>query len=285
MAKRKQKPQPNIAGLDIVIPVYGRPDLLAKCLDSIEAARDGLRLNIVIIDDAGPDQPELNRLYGSLNGHHRLIRHSQNAGFPRTVNDGIKAGVAPFVLILNTDVELTPGSLQAMLAEFSDPKIGVVGPLLLFPHNSSDPRRPADRVQHAGLGVNFRGEIVHLNIGWSADHPKVQQRREVQAVTGACLMVRREVLNRALKTYNDAGDPTKGPFNEVYSPGTYEDAELCFVARSLDYKVIYTPAAVAYHHVGASVEQSPRGYPINRNAMIFNARCGALLIWDEWRYL
>lgn len=284
MAKRRRKRQPqNRYDLDIVIPVYGRPDLLQKCLDSIEATKGNVQAQIILVDDCGPNQPELKQIYHSLNGNSRVVYHEQNRGFARTVNDGIAKGNAPLVLLLNSDIELTDGCLQAMLAEFDNQKVGVVGPKLLFPEGT--PHGPAGKVQHAGLCVDFNGRILHANIGWDADHPKVNERRVMQAVTGACLMVRRDALKKVHEGYKGAGDPTNGPVNEVYGRGQYEDVELCFAVRSLDYDCVYTPKAVAYHYVGASIEQDKGGYPTGRNSMIFNARCGQLLMFDEWRWL
>jgi GT2 family glycosyltransferase len=282
MAKRKARRKPKQFDLDIVIPVYGRADLLAECLASIPAAADNLNYQTILVDDQGPEQEELNELYRSLNSHSRVIRHDKNVGFPKTVNDGLKAGISPLVLVLNTDIELQADAFALMAAEFDDDKVGIVAPKLLFPHNSTDPHRPADKIQHAGLGVTFRGKISHLNIGWSNDHPKVNERRELQAVTGACLMFRREVVKGVMKLYREGGDPTEGPFNEVYSPGTYEDIEFCLAVRSLGYKVVYIPQAAGYHHVGGSVIKAGQGYPLNRNEMIFKARCGNMLAWDEY---
>lgn len=281
MAKRKRKPI-NKYDLDIVIPVYGRPDLLQKCLDSLDTG--DLKTQLILVDDMGPKQEELNALYQSLNGTHRLIRHQQNRGFAKTVNDGIAAGNAPLVLVLSTDVELKPGAAQAMIdAIGADDEIGIVGPKLLFPPDSTDPTRPAGKVQHAGLGVNFRRQITHLNISWSPDNPRVNEVRELQAVGGACMLFRRKVFADIMDFYRKGGDPTGGPFNEVYGRGTYEDVEICLVAREKGWKVVYTPDAVGYHHVSASALQDG-GLPTGRNEYIFQARCGSVVAWDEWQY-
>jgi len=286
MAKRKRRPAKEY-GLDIVIPVYGRPDLLKNCLESIEATRGKLDVNIIIVDDASPpeSQNELDDIYHNLNSNSRVSRNSQNSGFARTVNNGIKLGNAPLVLVLNTDIVLRDGCLLALQAEFTDPAVGVAAPKLLFPQDSLDPHRPANKVQHAGLCFDLHGNVVHAGIGWGKDNPAVMERKECQSVTGACMMIRRDVLKKILETYQKNGDPTQGPFNEIYGKGTYEDVELCFVARSLGYKVIYVPGAEAYHYVGASVEQDGGGYPLSRNEMIFKARCGALMYWDEFEFL
>jgi GT2 family glycosyltransferase len=270
--------------LDVIIPVYGRPDLLERCLASLEATRGALDVRLILVDDASPEPAALEPIYARLNGRARLIRNRQNSGFPRTVNRGVALGFAPLVLLLNTDIELQPGCLQAMIAEFADPQVGIVGPKLIFPPDSFDPHRPAGKIQHAGMAVNFRGQFIHANIAWSADHPKVNERRVVQAVTGACLMTRRSLWASITKFYRSSGDPTSGALNEIYGRGTWEDVEYCFAVRGQGYQVIYTPNAVAYHAVGGSSAQVGQGYPLARNEMIFRARCGHMLAWDEFRF-
>lgn len=284
MAKRKRRKQKEQHDLDIVIPVYGQAALLEECLVSIMANRNDFKDRLILVDDQGPEQDELAEIYRSIKSPDRLIRNKNNMGFSWTVNRGVSVGRSPLILILNTDVKLGPGAIKAMMAEFDNPKVGVVGAKLLFPLDSADPHRPGGHIQHAGLGIDIDGRVVHPNIGWPADHPKVNERRNCQAVTGACLMTRREVWQKVFKMYKENSDPTSGAFNDVYGRGTYEDVEFCFAARSLDYQVIYTPEAIGYHHVGASALADGRGYPLGRNEMIFKARAGNMLAWDEWRW-
>ena len=280
---KKSRPKQK-AVLDVVIPVFGQPEMLQRCLAAVEDTKGDLAIKVILVDDASPDKEAMRPVYDSLDGHTRLLYNSQNAGFPRTVNRGVMQGKAPFILVLNSDVELQPGCLQAMLAEFDDPKVGVVGPKLLFPPDSTDLHRPAGKVQHAGLGVNWQGQVVHLNLAWSADHPKVNQRRVLQAVTGACLTTRREARNKVAQVYKATGDPSGGAFNEVYGRGTYEDVEYCFAVRGNGYQVIYQPKAVATHYTGGSAKDTG-GFPLRRNEMIFRARCGHMMAWDQWRFL
>lgn len=279
MAKRKRK---STAELDIIIPVYGRADLLTICLASLETAIKRIKINVILVDDCGPEQDELSKIY-SYAGY-QVLHNQQNRGFAQSVNRGVRAGKAPYILILNTDIELQPDTILEMLAEMQDPKIGVVGAKLLFPLNSDDPTRPAGKVQHVGIGTNIAGQMIHPLIGWSNDNPKTNVRRNCQAVTGALFMTSRVVWKRIEILYKQANDKTTGAFNDVYGAGTYEDVEYCFAARSEDYQVIFTPKAVAYHHVGASVKEHQSGYPLQRNEMIFKARCGALMAYDDFSY-
>lgn len=298
MAKRKSRPQKEQPTLDIVIPVYGQATLLQLCLEALpdaalrpfeaqdaqaqDAAGDTC-YHVILVDDCGPEQDELGAVYKSLNGHSRLIKNKVNSGFARTVNAGVAHGKAPFILLLNSDCVLEPGAIPAMLKEFEDSAVGVVGCKLLFADNRWGASE--GKIQHAGIVRNAYGQLVHVNLGWSADHPKVNERREMQMVTGACLMTRRKVWQQVTAEYRKYGDPTTGALNEVYDKGVYEDAEMCLAARAHGYKVIYTPDAVGRHYVGASITGAKEAFPLQRNALIFGARCGHLVEFDEWRFL
>jgi len=281
MAKRKRRPAKNQAKLDIVIPVYGQAKMLESCLASIQT---DIKHNLIVVDDCGPDQEALGQIYAGLNGTSTVIRQKENQGFPATVNRGINLGTSPYVLILNTDVRLQPNAIETMVKEFDDnPQAGIVGPKLLFTEDT--PHGKPGTVQHAGLGVTFDGDIIHCCIGWASDNPKVNRRLSIQAVTGACMMIRRTILSEIYKRYKVSGVPTRGPLNEMYGKGTYEDVELCFATRALGYEVIYQPLAVGTHYVGASVVGNKESYPLNRNRAIFEPRCGDMLVWDEMRFL
>lgn len=283
--------------LDIVIPVYGRPDLLGPCLAAVEANTLAIDYQLILVDDKSPEPETLEPIYNSLNGNTRLIRHTANMGFPATCNDGAAQGNAPAILFLNTDVVLRPGAIAAMLktlwadAQSVPPamiaphtgQVGVVGPMLLFPEGT--PYGPPGKIQHAGMDFNLSGQPIHVNIGWSADNPKVTMQRSMQAVTGACLLTRRETWQKVTHAYRQAGDPSHGGFNLVYGRGTFEDVEYCFAARSHGYRVVYEPTAVGTHHVGASSVARNEAMPLSRNASIFRARCGHLILWCEWMWM
>lgn len=283
MAKRKQRPVKEQAQLDIIIPVYGQAALLQKCLDALPQAAGDVAYQVILVDDCGPEQEQLTEVYRGLNGNSKLLKNKHNSGFARSVNSGAATGRAPFILLLNSDVILHSGAIPAMLKEFDDLEVGIVGCKLLF----ADSRWGGNegKVQHAGIVRNPAGHLIHVNLGWSADHPKVNQRREMQMVTGACLMTRRKVWQQVTAEYRKYGDPTTGALNEVYDKGTYEDLEFCLAARAHGYKVAYTPDAVGLHYVGSSVTGAKEAFPLNRNAQIFGARCGHLVIYDEWRFL
>jgi len=119
-----------------------------------------------------------------------------NAGFAVGANAGLRRARGRHVVLLNNDTEVGPGALEACVA-FLDahPEAGVVGPQLVAP----DGRRQNSVHEEPGL-VN---EIVPhwiLQTLWPARHPSKRRRYEapvpVDAVLGACLVVRREVIER-----------------------------------------------------------------------------------------
>lgn len=281
MATRRNSKQKPIALVDVVIPSYGNGGLLQPCLDSLQEASEGIDLNVIVVDDGSPNVRELRSIYAQARVG-RVLYNTSNRGFPATCNRGVAAGRAKYILLLNTDVELQPGSVRAMLDEMANPGVGVVAPKLLF-HPETRWGEPMT-IQHAGIMVNIDGRLVHANIGWRADHPKVNARRDqLQMVSGACLMTSREEWEAVAAYYASLGDQGKGGFSEVYGRGTYEDAEYCLAVRGQGKRVVYLPTAVGLHRVGASASDTG-GFELQRNDLIFKARCGHMLMWDEWRY-
>lgn len=286
------------AELDVVIPVYGRADLLQQCLIGLEASCIDVDYRLYVIDDASPNPSEMAVLYNSLPSNARLQRQTQNRGFPFTANHGVSLGASRSVLLLNSDVVLSAGAVRALLDMLwtseppvskldADPKaaVGAVGPKLIFPEDSSEPTRPAGKIQHAGMYFSLSGDPRHSYIGWAADTPRANVPTSVQCVTGACLMTRREVWQAIHQNYQEMGDTaTNGALNVVYGRGTFEDIEYCIAVRSLGFKVAYQPLAVGSHLVGCSIMQDEQGYPLRQNSNIFKARAGHMIEWDHYRH-
>jgi len=272
--KRQTATTNNKPVVDIVMPVYGQPEFLKCCLESLYAHDAGVPYTVTLVDDVSPDEMGWVYDYAQSQGA-RVIHNRKNKGFAGTCNTGARNGKAPWVLLLNTDtLVIHDGWLAAMVDEGSDPKVGVVGCLLtFFPENHplyvEHPLRPAGKVQHSGVCFDILGRPYHPFASWSADHPKVQQRREMNTVTGACLMARRQLWRRI------------GGLEESYSRGNFEDVEFCLRARLAGFKVIYTPKAHLYHFAGGSNNSETA----KRNAQLFQLRMGPVVEYDEWKFL
>lgn len=276
MSKRhKPRIHPDIEPiLDVVVTCGGRFDMLKLCLDALEN-RTSVYINTILIDNATPAEE---RIKNEDLFQHPVIdykkRFEQPLGFSEANNEGARVGHAPLILFLNDDVVLEPNALEIMVKRMDEPDLGICGAKLLFPENNTSPIRPAGKVQHIGMGMNARGEVSHPLMGWSKDQPKCNVSRNCFAVTGACLMVRRSLFNKA-----------KG-FDLVYGAGTYEDVDLCLKIRQLGARVFVDTTAIGHHYTGATVEKKQQGFPLQQNQMIFMSKWqqSGLLLDDLWTH-
>lgn len=284
--------------VDIVIPIHGQAELLRRCLESLSLAALQTPYQLILVDDASPEaeRPALDLLYTEYRARNAKIHQNkgENQGFAWACNMGASLGNAPNILFLNSDCILDPSAIDEMIATLYNPPppfgigldddspVGIVGAKLRFPDDSTDPGRPAGKIQHAGISFDMNGNPFHIHIGWDMEHLTVRAPACVQAVTGACLMIRRDLWSKIWAMYRNNGEQTNGAFHNGYGLGTYEDIELCFASRQLGYNVVFAPSATGVHYVGASVLATGQEYPLNRNMGLFKARWGSLVVWDEF---
>lgn len=256
--------------VDIVVPIYGHIDLVEECIGRLESTTS-VPYRLTLIDDASPGKDVRPYLMTKV-AQAKLMHNYQNLGFPQTVNKAANAGQAKYIMILNSDCSPMPGWLDVMVEDLETHlDHAIAGALLLF-HPQSQ-AGPGGMVQHAGMYFDINRHPAHRFIGWPPDHPKVREYRDdLQAVTGACMLIRRSLWNRL------------GGFAKDYGRGTFEDAEAGIQARYLGHKVVYCPDAMLYHRVGASAIDSG-GFELQKNFAIFKGRVGGGVEWDEWRVL
>ena len=151
---------------------------------------------MVIVDNASNQETRdyltgAARTFANLN----LITNSANLGFARACNQGSRAARGKHLLFLNNDTEVQPGWLPPLVEVMeADAKVGAVGAKLLFPNGT---------VQHAGVVIinNQMNDIpltaTHICLRGRADDPQANERRACQAVTAACILIRRAAFFQA----------------------------------------------------------------------------------------
>jgi GT2 family glycosyltransferase len=224
---------PDVA-VDIVIPVYGQPQLVSRCIDSVLRTVPGAQP--IVVDDCSPGA-EIGHLLRDLSerGKVHAVRTPTNLGFIGATHFGARLGRAPFLLFLNSDAEaFENGWLTRLLPK--DETVAVVGAKLVFP--AAGPL--AGRIQHAGVARDSRGVPYHPFIGWPPDTPAANERRDVNAVTGGCMLVRRTAWVE------------EGGWDNEFGRGVYEDVDLCWRLRRRGLRVLYEPSAVLTHVEGGS---------------------------------
>ncbi len=218
----------------VSILTINQAQLLRDCLESLFAHPPRVPFRVHVFDQASTDETpavlaEFRRRYPDLLDVHR---HPENIGFVRANNIVFRKYPDHDVVVLNDDTVLLPGWLDALRERVeSDPRIGVVGARLVYPNGV---------LQEAG-GEVFR-DALGQNIGKWDDpaRPIYLRAMDVDYCSGACLYIRREVLDAT------------GGFDERFAPAYYEDSDLCFQARKLGWRVVYEPASVIIHREGAT---------------------------------
>jgi O-antigen biosynthesis protein len=218
--------------VSIIIPTRDAPQILGRCLKTIFEKTTYPDFEVVLMDNDSADPAAL-----ALMEQYpvRRIPFPGSFNFSRANNDGAAAASGDLLLFLNNDTEIVSEDwLQHLVyyAEHSD--VGAVGALLLYENRT---------VQHAGVALGMRGTADHTMRGFQSDVDgyagSLACAREVSAVTGACLMMRKSLFLEI------------GGFNEHFFTA-YQDVDLCLRVRERGLRVIYTPEAVVVHHESVS---------------------------------
>jgi len=214
---------------------------------------------IYVLDD--PDkQRELEALAASCHAKFRrpftVLSLSHNMGYAPANNVGLRHARAPYVCFLNSDVfPQTPDWLEHMLQSAEEPDVGAVGALLLFEDGT---------VQHQGVEY----EALHEFGDWIFSlHPHKGRFpaagtdiEEVDAVTGACLLMQTELAR------------TLGGFDEGYVIGDFEDVDLCKQIRARGLRCVVDRRARLYHLERQSQGDQQQLWRIN------------LTLFNAWRF-
>lgn len=227
--------QPTITA---IIVNFNSGDFLKRAV--VSARSTDLCEAVVVVDNASSDN-SLERVICA--DEVSILRNCSNLGFAVANNQGLKLVNSDFVLFLNPDCEVTKDSISALVKALKDtPNAGMVGPLILN-EDGSEQRGCRRSEPTPGLvfktlfgrrdrGVNQVGDVL-------PDEPI-----EVDAISGACMLVRREALD-------DVGLMDEGYFLH------FEDLDWCKRFWLRGWKVMFVPDAVITHYKGGSSRSRP----------------------------
>jgi GT2 family glycosyltransferase/glycosyltransferase involved in cell wall biosynthesis len=238
----------------IVIPVYGQHLYTYNCLRSLQENTKLERVEVIVADDASPEPAEaaLKAVQGV-----RWIRHDSNLGFVGNCNAAAADARGQYLLLLNNDVQVTRGWLDALLAVFAQrTDAGLVGARLVYPNG---------QLQEAGGIVWQDGSAWNWGRLQDPEHPSYRYVRAVDYCSGACLLL----CNSDWKQL--------GGFDASYAPAYYEDTDLAFRIRAMGQKVYYQPEALIVHHEGIT-SGTDVGQGVKRHQVINQKK-----FFDRWK--
>jgi GT2 family glycosyltransferase len=208
----------------VVVPVRNLLSITRQCVEALVSGYlDRQDVDVVVVDDGSTDGTyEFLKTAAGVG----VVRHAESAGFAKSCNAGAAAGSGEYVLFLNNDTQGADGWLDALVsyAEANE-QAAIVGARLLYGNGT---------IQHAG--IVFGADLLprHVYRGFPGYHPAVTKPRRLQAVTAACMLVRRSAFEAI------------GGFDTSFLNG-FDDVDLCFRVAESGGETHYCPDSVLVH--------------------------------------
>ncbi|KPL00440.1 MAG: hypothetical protein AMJ91_04795 [candidate division Zixibacteria bacterium SM23_73_3] len=232
--------------LSIIIVNYNVKEFLRRCLNSIFDFHKDLNFEVMVIDNNSEDQSAnmVRRKFPQV----KLYENKRNEGFSAACNQGIRETKGRYVLLLNPDTEFTPGGISKMV-EFMDanPQVGICGPRMI---DSQGKIHFSCRSFPSYLTAISSGQSIlnrlfphnPLSRKYLLKDQDQNQKREVDWISGSCLLTKREVFERI------------GLLDEIFFMYV-EDVDFCYRAKKAGFSVYYFPNVEIVHHIGKSTKK------------------------------
>lgn len=245
--------------LSIVILNYKTKGLTQQCVKTIGLCAPHCEYEVIVVDNASGDGT--GEMLAAKFPQVRFIASPTNVGFAAGNNHGIRAARGRYVMLMNPDITVRPGAIDAMLARMeADPTIGVLGPKLVKPDGALDPS--CYRFPSIAIPVYRRTPLGRLPAGKKAlsdylmEEYDREQAADVDWLLGAVLMVRREALEAV------------GLLDERFFL-YFEDTDWCRRFWEKGWRVVYMAGAkMVHYHERLSAQGSWLLSPFRRSTRI-----------------
>jgi GT2 family glycosyltransferase len=232
---------------DVVVVNFNAGEFLRRGLEGV--LRCKLVAHIYVVDNLSTDR-SLDLLQQWHGDRLTIIRNPANLGFATACNLGLMRATSENVLVLNPDCQVMEGAIDRLITVLrSIDRVGMVGPLLLNPDGSEQAGGRRRLPTPSRVLGQFTPQLRWLFPSQDLDflmhrEPLPDGPMEVEAISGACMMVRREMIADI------------GPLDEEYFLHC-EDLDWCMRARQHGWKILFVPDAKVVHQKGVSSQAQP----------------------------
>lgn len=243
--------------LSVVIVSWESAHELPSCLKAVYGPQVELDFEVIVVDNASSDATAdlISKQFPLI----RLIENHRNRGYACAVNQGLTYSKGNYLLLLNPDVVMNPGSLGKMVAYLdAHPEVGALAPQMLFPDGSiqsSCREFPSYQVllwETTGLSRLFQR---HRVLGrWKMGYFDHATEQEVDQPLASCFLVRRQVIDEI------------GFMDECY-PLYFNDVDWCYRMKKEGVRIVFYPEAQVVHALGACTSKNPYGKALLRKGM------------------
>lgn len=223
--------------VSLIIPTRDEASALEACVESIRSKTTYSNWEILIVDNQSTEPRTLAYLDALCRDERiRIIKYDTPFNYSAINNYAVRHAKGSLIGLINNDVEVVDqGWLGEMVSHAMRREIGAVGAKLLYPDG---------RIQHSGVILGLGGLAAHAHRLFDQDSPgycgHASLIRNYSAVTGACLLVRKELYEKV------------GGLDEANLTVAYNDVDFCLRIGELGYRNLYTPYAILYHHESLS---------------------------------
>lgn len=261
--------------LSIIIVNWNSADYLMKCIRSIYEETTVLAFEIIVVDNASYDgcAERLAQNYPDV----IFIQNRLNSGFAAANNLGASRARGSVLLFLNPDTVILDKAIERMFRKVKAlPDVGVAGCRLLNSDGSIQTAcvQPIPRLLNQFLDTDVLRSWFPKSPLWgnAVLFEKHEAPVEVEAVSGACMMIRREVFERI------------GHFSSDYFMYA-EDLDLCYKARLAGLRNYHVPDSILVHHGGGSVQKARDYFSIvMMRESVYRFLCKTQGLWYGFRY-
>ncbi len=240
--------------VSVVIVNYNVRDFLVQAIRSVQQASRNLVTDIWVVDNNSVDD-SVETVRNDFPDVH-LIANQENVGFGVANNQAIQACRGEFVFILNPDTIVQEDTLDRMVAFMRQHEdCGALGCQILNPDGSFAPesRRAFPTPEIAFWRMTGLGKLFPRSRrfgGYNMTYLPVDEAAEVDALSGSCMLTRREAL---------LGPRGAGLFDEDFFMYG-EDLDLCFRIQKAGWSIWYTPDTRIIHYKGESTKKGETRY-------------------------
>lgn len=221
----------NNPKVSIIITNFNGGQVLLDCINSLKKI-DYPNFETILIDDCSIDnsfeEAIKNKGILKLNG----FKNKKNLGFVGANNEGLKYSTGEYILLLNNDTKVSKNLLSVLVDKMeNDPKIGAVQPKIKMMDNQ-------DILDNAGSFLTRTGFLIHWGFG-KKDSKEFDTKKIIFSAKGACLMTRREIINKI------------GLFDQDFV-SYMEESDFCWRVWLAGYTIYFLPQTYIYHKLGFS---------------------------------
>lgn len=216
--------------LSIIIVTYNQKKYTLECIESIYKTAT-INFEIILVDNNSSDNTvdSVLKKWDDI----LVIQNQKNLGFPKAVNQGLKAAIGENILLLNNDTVVTKNSIQRLIEILnSDINIGIIGPI----SNSVSGVQLDKKAKYSSISEmhNYADKIADQNKGKIEVFPRV---------AFLCTLIKKAVIDKI------------GGLDERFSPGNFEDDDFCLRAQLAGFKTAIAKDVFIHHYGSVSFKQ------------------------------